>query len=612
MYVNLNTSEKNIEAIVYYIKNDKDFEFSIYSFWTSIQSILFFSRLLFFAEIRYWLIELEIANFVWMLKKIRHIMKSSISSSIIYTDHDASLSIAKQTSLTTFFTDKLNLRLVRAFEYIQKFDLTIRHKSNKLHFVSNALSRLSVANISITKTFNQDFNNDDELNVLFVAFMTKMTLEFKERLLHEYILNSKWIKIIKVIDSNEKNNISISFIKINDDLIYRKEISDNTSSFVLNRMCIFAFLVNEILHMIHNEDHFEFDRTYERVICSWYIRDLIDRFKQFLKHCSKCNINRTKRHKSFDNLQSILFSSISFHTLIIDFVLTLSKSRIDLNVLMSITCKFNKRIIVVFEKNTWKALKWASTMLDRLNLENWKLSKVKISDRDRKFLSNLWTALFTKFEVKLLYSTAYHSQTDEASERINQIMKIVLRHHLIILKNLKNEFFVLNVMQRKFNNTSSTTIKKFSNEICYDFISCISTNLISNDFIFAKITSIKLVVQNNIAFSQALFKNFYDKQHKNCQLQINDWALLKLHKKYDISFIAILSKKLSQQYVNSFQITKKIDNLTYRLNISQHWRIHFVISIAHFCQSDSDIVLLGLGLSASKAQDSRIRVRLMR
>ena len=294
LYVNLNTSEKNIEAIIYHIKNDKNFEFSIYSFRTSIQWILFLNRLLFFAEIKYWLIELEVENLVWILRKIRHIMKSSISSSIIYTDHDASLSIAKQTSLTTFFIDKLNLRLVRAFEYIQKFDLTIRHKSDKLHLVSDALSRLSVTHISITNTFNQDFNNNNELNVLFVAFMTKMTSKLKKRLLHKYILNSKWIKIMKIIDSNEKNNISISFIKINDDLIYRKEISDNASSFIFNKMCISAFLVNEILHMIHNENHLEFDRTYEKMICSWYIRDLIDRSKQFLKHCSKCNVNRTK------------------------------------------------------------------------------------------------------------------------------------------------------------------------------------------------------------------------------------------------------------------------------------------------------------------------------
>ena len=41
-----------------------------------------------------------------------------------------------------------------------------------------------------------------------------------------------------------------------------------------------------------------------------------------------------------------------FYTLTIDFVFALSKFRIDLNVLMSIICKFNKKLIVVFGKDT--------------------------------------------------------------------------------------------------------------------------------------------------------------------------------------------------------------------------------------------------------------------
>ena len=50
---------------------------------------------------------------------------------IIYIDHDATLNIAKQTSLFIIFTNKFNLRLIKAFDYFQRFNLNIRHKSNK-------------------------------------------------------------------------------------------------------------------------------------------------------------------------------------------------------------------------------------------------------------------------------------------------------------------------------------------------------------------------------------------------------------------------------------------------------------------------------------------------
>ena len=157
-------------------------------------------------------------------------------------------------------------------------------------------------------------------------------------------------------------------------------------------------------------------------------------------------------------------------------------------------------------------------------------------------------------------------------------MKIALRYHFANLKNHKDWFIVLNSMQRNFNNSSSVATIKTANEICYNFISCISTDLIS---IFASLKfSIKQIVQDSIAFSQVLFKIHYDRKHKNCQLQVNDWILLKLHKRYDISFIAILNKKLFQQYVDFFRILKKIENLTYRLQIFEHWKIHSIISVA--------------------------------
>lgn len=48
-----------------------------------IQPILFFSKLLASAEKNYWPTELEIASFVWVMKKVRHIIESFKSNVII-------------------------------------------------------------------------------------------------------------------------------------------------------------------------------------------------------------------------------------------------------------------------------------------------------------------------------------------------------------------------------------------------------------------------------------------------------------------------------------------------------------------------------------------------
>lgn len=60
---------------------------------TSMQPILFLSRLLTTAERNYWPTELEIAGFVWVIKKLRHLVESSRASVIIQMDHAAILDI---------------------------------------------------------------------------------------------------------------------------------------------------------------------------------------------------------------------------------------------------------------------------------------------------------------------------------------------------------------------------------------------------------------------------------------------------------------------------------------------------------------------------------------
>ena len=79
-----------------------------------------------------------------MIRKIRHIIKLTKKPTIIYTDHEAILGLIKQSSLILSSSVRQNLRLIRASEYIQRFNFSIRYKPGREHLVLNALLRLSI------------------------------------------------------------------------------------------------------------------------------------------------------------------------------------------------------------------------------------------------------------------------------------------------------------------------------------------------------------------------------------------------------------------------------------------------------------------------------------
>ena len=127
LWIDLDASKEfGFGAILFHTASNKALPEGCWPSTASVQPILFLSRLFTLAERNYWPTELEIAGFVWVVKKVRHIIESSKSNVIIQTDHSAIIDILQQLSIiSTTSTMRLNLRLVRVSQFLQHFKLDV-------------------------------------------------------------------------------------------------------------------------------------------------------------------------------------------------------------------------------------------------------------------------------------------------------------------------------------------------------------------------------------------------------------------------------------------------------------------------------------------------------
>ena len=458
-FINVNAfKQMNIDVMIFHVisdsKNDETFDKN------QIQSIMFLNKRLSSVETRYWFTKLEMTDVIWIVKKMRHLIKSCRKSLMsIFTNHAIIAEIVSQIFLTTINTNKLNLRLIRVSQFLFILLIRIRVKSEKLHVVSNALSRLKFIAI-IENTFI--LKNLDDVKFMTVKFMIVksmmiMNVVMREKLswnvnfhfVHEVLdcqldeniffikMSEKFFSDLKQAYKNDdqwfrfkiKLKIQINFMNTSDEIEFI--LKNNHIYFVFEdttpHLCISWSMKKIIFATTHDENHHcDFHRVYVRISESLYIRHLVKRLRKYIKHCKKCIENQIIRHVFYDELHSIKSIALSFHIIIIDFIFALSEISDDMNSVFITTNKFSKRISLMSDKITWFASKWAESWLIMLQKKNWNLFKAMIFDRNSKFVISFWKATFHHLKIALLYITIYHSQTNEQSKRTNQIVKIAV------------------------------------------------------------------------------------------------------------------------------------------------------------------------------------------
>ncbi|KAJ5110022.1 hypothetical protein N7532_002667 [Penicillium argentinense] len=376
---------------------------------TAIQPVLFLSRCLSRAESNYWPTELEVACLVWVLRKVRHLVQAAPVDLpvIIYTDHSGTTAIADSASLRSVASDRLNLRLVRASQYIQQFRVKVFHPPGVTNKVADALSRLPSTDPTLAD------EDQDDLDALCVtpdqsdqhSSTIHISDEFRDRVRALYDADRRWSSVIKTITTPSDDPVQpVLPYEYEDGLLYQVDAEGTRS------LCLPKSLAAEIFRLVHDEQaHQGLDRSWSKLRGLVFPRGL-KLLHEYIKHCPQCMDNRTARHRPYGSLQPVLSPPVPFHTVTLDIVLGLPMSSDGFDAMMTVTDKFSKAVGLIAGKAKWDGKDWAWPLLTFFWMANWGLPAAIVSDRDPKFTQGLWSAIFSIL-ISLLYSNTKVSST---------------------------------------------------------------------------------------------------------------------------------------------------------------------------------------------------------
>ncbi len=116
LWVNLNASKEfGFGAILFYVRQGE----KKWPKQSTVEPIVLLFRLLTTAEKNYWPTKLVIEEFVWVIKKTRHLVKSFRGRVIIQTDHFSIFDIIQQSSIiSTVSAMQMNVRLIMASQFL--------------------------------------------------------------------------------------------------------------------------------------------------------------------------------------------------------------------------------------------------------------------------------------------------------------------------------------------------------------------------------------------------------------------------------------------------------------------------------------------------------------
>jgi hypothetical protein len=180
---------------------------------------------------------------------------------------------------------------------------------------------------------------------------------------------------------------------------------------------------------------------------------------------------------------------------------------------------------------TYTAKKYAEIYLDRIVCLHG--IQIIISDRGAQFVACFWEQLQASLGTQLIRSSAYHPQTDEQTERVNQILEDMLR--ACVIHYDKSWAKCLSLAEFSYNNSYQESLKMAPFEALYDqrcrtplsWSQAEEQKISGPDYVIEVEEKVR-VIQENLRAAQSRQKSYFDNRRKPLKFEAGDHVYLRI------------------------------------------------------------------------------------
>ncbi|MCO5551221.1 hypothetical protein L7F22_004720 [Adiantum nelumboides] len=218
--------------------------------------------------------------------------------------------------------------------------------------------------------------------------------------------------------SPDRAKISLADFILTDGLLYYKE-----------RMCIPFRMRSKILIEAHDNPlaaHPGYHKMFPNLKKDFFWPRMKKDTLDYVRRCLIYQKTKVERVKIPGKLEPLDIPQMKWECISMDFFTGLPKTTGNYDSIFVIVDKLTKVAHLIPVKQTATAADIAQVFVKKKVRLHGIPARI-ISDRDAKFTSKFWQAMFQSLGTQLNLNTAYHPETDGQTERVNQVIEDMLR-----------------------------------------------------------------------------------------------------------------------------------------------------------------------------------------